>query len=88
LSFVKVGIPAVWPSQGIVSKGPDKGLVQRKFEDYRKTKYHKVTDEIQPDWDLRGTLQIIRWAQEIISILEEREALPQFLPTSSFKRAN
>jgi Zn-dependent M28 family amino/carboxypeptidase len=87
ISFVKAGIPGVWLSQGIVSKGPDKGLVQRKFEDYRKTKYHKVTDEIQPDWDLRGTLQIIRWAEEIISILQEREALPQFLPTSSFKRS-
>jgi Zn-dependent M28 family amino/carboxypeptidase len=86
LSFVKVGIPGVWLHQGIVSKGPDKGYVQRKFEDYQKTKYHKVTDEIQPDWDFRGTLQIIRWAQEIISILGEREALPQFLPTSSFKR--
>jgi Zn-dependent M28 family amino/carboxypeptidase len=86
ISFVKAGIPGVWLSQGIVSKGPDKGLILRKFEDYRKTKYHKVTDEIQPDWDLRGTLQIIRWAEEIISILQEREALPQFLPTSSFKR--
>jgi Zn-dependent M28 family amino/carboxypeptidase len=86
LSFVKAGIPGVWLHQGIVSKGPDKGFVQRKFEDYQKTKYHKVTDEIQPDWDLRGTLQIIRWAEEIISILGDRPALPQFLPTSSFKR--
>jgi Zn-dependent M28 family amino/carboxypeptidase len=86
ISFVKAGIPGVWLSQGIVSRGPDKGLIQRKFDDYRKTKYHKVTDEIQPDWDLRGTLQIIRWAEEIIALLQEREALPQFLPTSSFKR--
>jgi hypothetical protein len=69
-----------------VSRGPDKGLIQRTFDDYRKTKYHKVTDEIQPDWDLRGTLQIIRWAEEIITLLQAREALPQFLPTSSFKR--
>jgi hypothetical protein len=64
LSFARAGIPGVWVSQGIVSKGPDKDLVQRKFEDYRKTKYHKVTDEVQPDWDLRGTLQIVRWAEE------------------------
>ena len=86
LSFARAGIPGVWLSQGIVAKGPDKDLVQRKFEDYRKTKYHKVTDEIQPDWDLRGALQIIDWARGIIAILQEREALPQFLPTSSFKR--
>jgi Zn-dependent M28 family amino/carboxypeptidase len=86
ISFARAGIPGVWLSQGITAKGPDKGLVQRKFEDYRKTKYHKVTDEIQPDWDLRGALQIIDWARGIIAILQEREALPQFVPTSSFKR--
>jgi Zn-dependent M28 family amino/carboxypeptidase len=86
LRFAQAGIPGVWLSQGIVAKGPDQDLVQRKFEDYRKTKYHKVTDEIQPDWDLRGALQIADWARGIIAILQEREALPQFLPTSSFKR--
>ena len=86
LSFARAGIPGVWLSQGIVSKGPDKGYVQRKFEDYRKTKYHQVTDEVQDDWDLRGALQIVRWAEEIVSLLQEREALPEFLPTSSFHR--
>ena len=86
MSFARAGIPGVWLSQGVVSKGPDKGYIQRKFEDYRKTKYHKVSDEIQPDWDLRGTLQIVRWAQEVIALLQEHEALPQFLPTSSFQR--
>jgi Zn-dependent M28 family amino/carboxypeptidase len=86
LRFAQAGIPGAWLSQGIVAKGPDKDLVQRKFVDYRATKYHKVTDEIQPDWDLRGALQIADWARGIIAILQEREALPQFLPTSSFKR--
>jgi len=88
LRFAQAGIPGAWLSQGIVAKGPDKDLVQRKFVDYRATKYHKVTDEIQPDWDLRGALQIADWARGIIAILQEREALPQFLPTSSFKRKN
>ena len=86
LSFARAGIPGVWLHQGIVSKGPDKGHIQRMFEDYQRTKYHQVTDEIQPDWDLRGTLQIIDWAREIIAVLGEREGLPEFLPTSSFRR--
>jgi Zn-dependent M28 family amino/carboxypeptidase len=86
ISFARAGIPAVWLSQGVVAKGPDKDLVQRKFEEYRRTKYHKVGDEIQPDWDLRGALQIIDWARGIIAILQERQDLPQFVPTTSFKR--
>jgi Zn-dependent M28 family amino/carboxypeptidase len=86
ISFARAGIPAVWLSQGVVSKGPDKDFVQRHLEDYRRTKYHKVADEIQPDWDLRGTVQIVNWARGIIDILQERPDLPQFAPTSSFKR--
>ncbi len=86
LSFARAGIPGVWLSQGVVAKGPDKGLVQRKFEDYRAARYHKVTDEIQPDWDLRGALQIVGWAQGIIALLQARPDLPQFAPTSAFRR--
>ena len=86
ISFAREGIPGVWLSQGVVAKGSDKGLVQRKFEDYRKTKYHKVTDEIEPDWDLRATIQIVDWAKGIVALLQEREDLPQFVPTSSFRR--
>ncbi len=86
ISFARAGIPGVWLSQGVVSKGPDKGLVQRKFDEYRATRYHKVSDEVQPDWDLRGALEIVDWACAIVSILQDREALPQFAPTSAFKR--
>jgi len=87
ISFARAGIPAVWLSQGIAARGPDKDLVQRKFEEYRRTKYHKVGDEIQPDWDLRGALQIVGWARGIVDLLQERTDLPQFVPTSSFQRS-
>jgi Zn-dependent M28 family amino/carboxypeptidase len=86
LSFARAGLPGVWLSQGITSRGPDKGLIMKKFQDYRATKYHKVTDEIQPDWDLRGMLQILDWAREIVGLLQDRKELPQFAPTSAFKR--
>ena len=88
ISFAREGIPAVWLSQGVVAKGPDPGLVQRKFEEYRRDGYHKVSDEMKPDWDLRGTLQIIDWAKGVVGLLQEREGLPQFLPASSFKRGS
>ena len=86
LSFARTGIPGVWLSQGITARGPDKGLVQSKFEEYRAARYHKVTDEIQPDWDFRGALQIVNWAEGIVGLLQDREALPQFGPASPFKR--
>ncbi len=86
VSFLRVGIPAVWLHEGITSKGKDPNWIKVKTDDYKRTKYHKVTDEIQPDWDYRGTVQIGRWAQEIIRLLEDSKTVPQFKPTSAFRR--
>ena len=86
LSFARAGIPAVWLHQGVVSKGDDKGFALRKFDEYQKSKYHKVTDEIEKDWDLRGAVQTARWAQETIRLLQESGQIPQFKETSSFRR--
>ncbi len=86
LSFARAGIPAVWLHEGIVSRGEDKGLIVRKSEDYLKTKYHTVSDEMQSDWDFRGAVQLADWALETIRLLQESDRLPQFKETSSFRR--
>ena len=86
MSFARAGIPAVWLHEGITSQGKDKEYILRKREEYRKNRYHKVSDEIEEDWDLKGTIQITGWAQEIIRLLSEAKELPRFNETSSFKR--
>ncbi|MHB8056032.1 MAG: M28 family peptidase [Candidatus Aminicenantales bacterium] len=85
-SFAINGIPAVWVHEGIVSRGKDPAFVAEKSAAYKKTGYHQVDDEIQPDWDYSGTIQITAWAREIIALLDASPALPQFKPTSSFRR--
>jgi len=86
LSFARHGIPAVWLHEGVVSKGTDKNLIVRKSEEYQKSKYHQVTDEIEADWDMSGALQLIRWAQEIVNVLGQQEKMPQFKPEGAFQR--
>ena len=86
MSFLRAGIPAVWLHEGITSRGKDPDRIKVKTDDYKKNRYHKVTDEMQPDWDFRGTVQIARWAEEIITLLSDSKTLPQFKPTSSFRR--
>jgi Zn-dependent M28 family amino/carboxypeptidase len=86
LSFARAGIPAVWLHEGITSAGKDKDYINKKSRDYREFKYHKVTDEFEEDWDLKGTVQITEWAIEIISILSGMENMPQFKESSSFRR--
>jgi len=88
LSFARAGIPAVWLHEGLTSKGKDKDYILEKRKEYQKFKYHRVSDEIEEDWDLRGTVQITQWAQEIISLLSKTEDLPRFKESSSFRRKN
>ncbi len=87
LSFARAGIPGVWLHQGIVSKTGDKDHALKKFAEYRAFRYHKVTDEMGDDWDLAGTLQIVRWAQEIVGKLGERPEAPRFRPESPFAKS-
>ena len=86
LSFVKGGIPGVWLHEGITSRGEDPDYIKGKHKRYRESRYHKVADEMEEDWDLSGTVQIVLWADKIIQLLAAAEDLPQFAPTSSFKR--
>jgi Zn-dependent M28 family amino/carboxypeptidase len=86
LSFVRAGIPAIWLHEGITSEGESKDHILKKRDEYQKYKYHQVSDEIEKDWDLKGAVQIARWAQEIIDLLSEAEELPRFKETSSFRR--
>jgi Zn-dependent M28 family amino/carboxypeptidase len=86
VSFLRAGIPAVWLHEGITSRGANPDWIKIKTDDFKKNRYHKVTDEMEPDWDLRGTVQIARWAQELVGLLSRAKTLPQFKPTSSFHR--
>ncbi len=86
LSFAKAGIPGVWLHQGRVSRGPEPDRAGRLFDEYRAAKYHRVTDEYGPEFDLRGTVQMTDWAREIVRRVSEGQAMPQFRPDASFRR--
>jgi len=84
VSFARVGIASVWLHEGVVARGADRQRVVRGTARYKKQRYHKVGDEPQPDWDLRGTAQIARWAEALVFELGKLDRPPRFLPTSAF----
>ena len=86
LSFARAGIPAVWLHEGNRSRGADARLVVRRRLEYRRKHYHRVSDEMQPDWDLRGVAQLAHWAAGIIRLLDRARQLPRFHKSSSFRR--
>jgi Zn-dependent M28 family amino/carboxypeptidase len=59
--FVKRGVPALYADSGIdfVLKPPEYG--RRKRGEYSRRDYHKVTDEVKPDWDLSGAVEDLQF---------------------------
>jgi Zn-dependent M28 family amino/carboxypeptidase len=53
-NLAKVGVPMIYPGNGIdhVEKGTEYGIAQA--EDYIANRYHKPSDEYDPNWDLSG----------------------------------
>lgn len=59
-NLAKVGVPMVYPGNGIdhVEHGAEYGQAQA--DDYVANRYHKPTDEYDPNWDLSGGEQDVR----------------------------
>jgi Zn-dependent M28 family amino/carboxypeptidase len=52
--FSKLGVPALYLKSGIDFIGQPTGYGQKKIDEYTERDYHKVTDEVKPDWDMSG----------------------------------
>ena len=58
--FAKRGVPALYLKAGVdyVGRPPDYGPA--KVREYLLHQYHRVSDEVQPDWDLSGAVEDTR----------------------------
>jgi Zn-dependent M28 family amino/carboxypeptidase len=65
VEFAMGGVPSMASSPGIdfVEKPADYG--ERKRREYITNDYHKPTDQVKPDWDLRGAVEDLRVLLEV-----------------------
>lgn len=61
IEFAKAGIPAVFPWSGFEYVGKAKVYGDIVWAKYSAERYHKVTDEVMPDWDMTGAVEDTRW---------------------------
>jgi Zn-dependent M28 family amino/carboxypeptidase len=52
--FARKGVPAIFAIGGPLDTPPPDPALSARFDDYLKNKYHRPSDEVQPDWDMRG----------------------------------
>lgn len=59
-NLAKVGVPMIYPGNGfdVVGKGPEYG--RQMADDYVANRYHKPSDEYDPNWDLTGGAQDVK----------------------------
>jgi Zn-dependent M28 family amino/carboxypeptidase len=83
--FAKIGIPAFYPKAGRqpLNRAPD--YIDRRRTEFTAQHYHKVSDEIGPDWDFEAVVQDTEFLLELGRILADTSQWPEWKPGSEFK---
>ena len=84
-NFAKAGVPALYAKSGAdhVEKGEAFGA--QISDDYTANRYHKPSDEYDPNWDLGGVMQDLHALYQVGRELGSNEAWPNWYAGSEFK---
>ncbi|HKY43769.1 MAG TPA: M28 family metallopeptidase, partial [Pyrinomonadaceae bacterium] len=83
--FAKQGVPALYTDSGISYEGKDSAFSKQKREEYTNKDYHKVSDEIKPDWDLTGAVDDAQLLMMIGYRVAQGDKYPEWKAGSEFK---
>jgi Zn-dependent M28 family amino/carboxypeptidase len=85
--LMKGGVPALYIKAGDDYLGKPTGHGEAKVNEYIERDYHKVSDQVKPDWDLSGAAEDLRLYYDILWRLAEDRRTPQWNRGSEFKAA-
>lgn len=83
--FAKQGVPALYTDSGINYVGKDANYSKQKRDEYTEKNYHKVSDEIKPDWDLSGAVEDAQLLTIIGYRIAQADKYPEWKSGSEFK---
>ena len=83
--FARQGVPALDAKGGTDYRDRPPGYGQKKRDEYTQNDYHKVTDEVKPDWDLSGAVDDLKLLLEVGYRITEGSTRPQWKPGSEFR---
>ena len=84
-SFAKAGIPAFYADPGVEYIDKPEGYGIEKRTEYTANDYHKVSDEVKPDWDLSGALEDLTFMYHMGARLAAGDEWPAWSETSEFQ---
>ena len=83
--FAKIGVPALYISEGTEYVGKDVNFSKQKRDEYEAKDYHKPSDEMKPDWDLSGAVEDTQLLTIIGYRVTQGEKFPEWKAGSEFK---
>ena len=84
-SFARAGIPAFYADPGLEYLDKPAGYGIAKRNEYTANDYHKVSDEVKPDWDLSGAVEDLTFLYHVGARLAAGDAWPAWSATSEFR---
>ena len=83
--FAKQGVPALYTDSGVTYEGKDSTFSKQKRDEYTDKDYHKVSDQIKPDWDLTGAVDDAQLLTMIGYRVAQSDRYPEWKAGSEFK---
>jgi hypothetical protein len=83
--FSKRGVPSLYTGGGKDFIGKPADFGQQKKDDYTAHRYHQVSDEVDPNWDLLGAVQDIDLLFEVGYQVANGDKAPEWKPGTEFK---
>jgi Zn-dependent M28 family amino/carboxypeptidase len=83
--FAKQGVPALYTDAGTSFVGKSPEFAAQKRDEYTTNDYHKVSDEVKPDWDLSGAAEDTRLLFLVGWRVANGDVWPAWKPGTEFK---
>lgn len=83
-NFAKLGVPALFPDEGIDYIGKPAGYGETVRSNYTEHDYHMPSDEVKPDWDLSGAHEDLKVFFAVGYRVAEADAFPEWRPGNEF----
>ena len=83
--FAKEGVPSVHAGGGMEYVGKPAAYGQKVREDYIANRYHKPSDRVTPDWDMRGAVEDLELYLRVGREIADGTTLPEWKPGAQWK---
>jgi Zn-dependent M28 family amino/carboxypeptidase len=86
-SFAKVGVPALYFSDGTDFIGRPPGWGRQQIEEWELKKYHQPADKLDGSWNFDGMIQDAQLDMLSAWLIAQADALPAWKPGDEFEAA-